>query len=74
MTRILRPQPLTVEAFKPFGEVIEARGVADSINYAIEALRDLVTTIKDSSILVDAASKQTEGPARQLLRAGSALP
>ena len=46
--------------------------IADSINYAIEALRELVTTIKDSSILVDAASKQTEGTARQLLRAGEA--
>jgi len=46
--------------------------IADSINYAIEALRDLVTTIKDSSMLVDAASKQTEGTARQLLRAGEA--
>jgi twitching motility protein PilJ len=46
--------------------------IADSINYAIEALRDLVTTIKDSSILVDAASKQTEGTAKQLLRAGEA--
>jgi twitching motility protein PilJ len=42
--------------------------IADSINYAIEALRDLVTTINDSSILVDAASKQTEGTARHLLR------
>jgi twitching motility protein PilJ len=43
--------------------------IADSINYAIEALRELVATINDSSILVDAASKQTEGTARQLLRA-----
>jgi twitching motility protein PilJ len=43
--------------------------IADSINYAIEALRELVATITDSSILVDAASKQTEGTARQLLRA-----
>jgi twitching motility protein PilJ len=43
--------------------------IADSINYAIEALRELVATINDSSILVDAASKQTEGSARQLLRA-----
>lgn len=42
--------------------------IADSINYAIEALRELVATISDSSILVDAASKQTEGTARQLLR------
>ncbi len=46
--------------------------IADSINYAIEALRELVTTINDSSILVDAAAKQTEGTARQLLRAGEA--
>jgi twitching motility protein PilJ len=46
--------------------------IADSINYAIEALRELVTTIKDSSILVDAASKQTDTTARQLLRAGEA--
>jgi twitching motility protein PilJ len=42
--------------------------IADSINYAIEALRELVATINDSSILVDAASKQTEGTARHLLR------
>jgi twitching motility protein PilJ len=42
--------------------------IADSINYAIDALRELVTTINDSSILVDAASKQTEGTARHLLR------
>jgi ureidoglycolate lyase len=33
MTRILRPEPLTAEAFKPFGDVIEARGAAASINY-----------------------------------------
>ena len=42
--------------------------IADSINYAIDKLRELVTTINDSSILVDAASKQTEGTARQLVR------
>jgi twitching motility protein PilJ len=42
--------------------------IADSINYAIEALRELVTTINDSSILVDAASKQTENTARHLVR------
>jgi twitching motility protein PilJ len=42
--------------------------IADSINYAIEALRELVATINDSSILVDAAAKQTEGTARHLLR------
>jgi twitching motility protein PilJ len=43
--------------------------IADSINYAIDALRELVVTINDSSILVDAAAKQTEGTARQLVRA-----
>jgi twitching motility protein PilJ len=43
--------------------------IADSINYAIDALRDLVVTINDSSILVDAAAKQTEGTARHLVRA-----
>ncbi len=43
--------------------------IADSINYAIEALRDLVTTIKDSSILVDAAAKQTEAASQHLVRA-----
>jgi twitching motility protein PilJ len=42
--------------------------IADSINYAIDALRDLVITINDSSILVDAASKQTEGTSRHLVR------
>ena len=46
--------------------------IADSINYAIDALRELVTTINDSSILVDAAAKQTEGTARHLLRASEA--
>jgi twitching motility protein PilJ len=42
--------------------------IADSINYAIGALRDLVATITDSSILLDAASKQTEGTSRHLVR------
>ncbi len=42
--------------------------IADSINYAIEALRGLVATINNSSILVDAAAKQTEGTSRQLVR------
>jgi twitching motility protein PilJ len=46
--------------------------IADSINYAIEKLRELVTTINDSSILVDAAAKQTEGTGRHLLRAAEA--
>ena len=43
--------------------------IADSINYAIEALRNLVTTINDSSILVDAAAKQTEAGSQHLVRA-----
>jgi twitching motility protein PilJ len=42
--------------------------IADSINYAIEALRELVQTVNDSSILVDAAAKQTETTSKQLLR------
>lgn len=33
--------------------------IADSINFAIEALRNLVTTIKDSAIMVDAAATQS---------------
>lgn len=41
--------------------------IADSINYAIDALRELVVTINESSILVDAASKQTETTARHLV-------
>jgi twitching motility protein PilJ len=43
--------------------------IADSINYAIEALRELVATVNDSAILVDAAAKQTEASSRQLVRA-----
>jgi twitching motility protein PilJ len=42
--------------------------IADSINYAIEALRELVQTVNDSSILVDAAAKQTEGTSKQLVK------
>jgi twitching motility protein PilJ len=43
--------------------------IADSINYAIEALRELVTTVKNTSLLVDAAAKQTESASHDLLRA-----
>ncbi len=43
--------------------------IADSINYAIEALRELVTTVKDSSLLVDAAAKQTQAASQNLLHA-----
>ena len=42
--------------------------IADSINYAIEALRELVQTVNDSSILVDAAAKQTEATSVQLVK------
>ena len=43
--------------------------IADSINYAIEALRELVATINDSAIMVDAAAKQTEATAVHLAKA-----
>ena len=43
--------------------------IADSINYAIEALRKLVATVNESSILVDGAAKQTEATAAHLVRA-----
>jgi twitching motility protein PilJ len=42
--------------------------IADSINYAIEALRKLVMTVNESSILVDGAAKQTEATAQHLVR------
>ncbi|MBN1237287.1 MAG: methyl-accepting chemotaxis protein [Gammaproteobacteria bacterium] len=42
--------------------------IADSINYAIEALRELVSTVDESSILVDAAAKQSDATARHLVR------
>ena len=42
--------------------------IADSINYAIDALRELVATVNDSSILVDGAAKQTEATSKELLR------
>jgi len=43
--------------------------IADSINYAIEALRELVVTLNDSSIMVDGAAKQTDMTAQQLAEA-----
>jgi twitching motility protein PilJ len=46
--------------------------IADSINYAIEALRDLVATLNDSAIMVDGAAKQTDMTAQQLAEAASA--
>ncbi len=45
--------------------------IADSINYAIEKLRELVTTINETAIMVDSAAKQTEGTAVQMARAAT---
>jgi twitching motility protein PilJ len=46
--------------------------IADSINFAIEALRDLVTTLNSSAIMVDGAAKQTDLTAQQLAEASEA--
>lgn len=43
--------------------------IADSINYAIEALRELVTTIDGTAALVDSATRQTESTAVHMNRA-----
>ena len=43
--------------------------IADSINYAIEALRELVITLNDSAIMVDGAARQTDITAQQLAEA-----
>jgi twitching motility protein PilJ len=46
--------------------------IADSINYAIEALRELVVTINDSSVKLDAATRQTQALSTHLAKASSA--
>jgi len=46
--------------------------IADSINYAVEALRELVTTINESAILLDGAAKTAESTASQLAQASDA--
>ena len=46
--------------------------IADSVNYAVEALRKLVTTISQSGIQLDGAAKQTQALAAHLARASSA--
>jgi twitching motility protein PilJ len=46
--------------------------IADSINYAIEALRELVTTINDSTIQLDGAAKQTQAAAAHMAKASGA--
>lgn len=43
--------------------------IADSINYAIEKLRELVTTINETAIMVDSAAKQTESTAVHMAHA-----
>ncbi|MEN7343530.1 MAG: methyl-accepting chemotaxis protein [Pseudomonadota bacterium] len=42
--------------------------IADSINYAIEALRELVTTIDGTAAMVDSATRQTESTAVHMNR------
>lgn len=46
--------------------------IADSINYAVDALRGLVTTINQSAMSLDAATKQTQALAQHLTKASSA--
>jgi len=43
--------------------------IADSINYAIEALKELVTTINDTAIKIDGAARQTQATAGHLAQA-----
>ena len=46
--------------------------IADSINYAIEALRELVATINDSAITLDGSVRQTQNSAGALAKAAVA--
>jgi twitching motility protein PilJ len=46
--------------------------IADSINYAVDALRGLVTTINHSAIQVDGTAKQTQALAQHLAKASGA--
>jgi twitching motility protein PilJ len=46
--------------------------IADSINYAVDALRGLVTTINHSSIQLDSAARQTQALSQHLAKASSA--
>ena len=43
--------------------------IADSINYAIEKLRELVVTINDTAIMVDSAAKSTASIAADMASA-----
>ena len=46
--------------------------IADSINYAVDALRGLVTTINSSAISLDSAARQTQALAQHLAKASGA--
>ncbi len=46
--------------------------IADSVNYAVEALRQLVTTISQSGIQLDGAARQSQALASHLARASNA--
>ncbi|HEX7417031.1 MAG TPA: methyl-accepting chemotaxis protein [Steroidobacteraceae bacterium] len=46
--------------------------IADSINYAVEALRALVATINKSAIQLDGATRQTQALAQHLAKASGA--
>jgi twitching motility protein PilJ len=46
--------------------------IADSINYAIQAMRELVLTINESAILLDQAAKSTQAAGAHLAKASSA--
>jgi twitching motility protein PilJ len=46
--------------------------IADSVNYAVEALRKLVMTINQSAIQLDGAARQTQALASHLARASNA--
>jgi twitching motility protein PilJ len=45
--------------------------IADAINYAVEELRNLVTTINDTSVQVAAATQETQATALQLAEAAN---
>ncbi len=46
--------------------------IADSINYAVDALRGLVTTINASAIQLDSATRQTQSLSQHLAKASGA--
>jgi twitching motility protein PilJ len=46
--------------------------IADAINYAIEALRELVITINDTAMQLDSAARQTQAAAGHLAKASVA--